>query len=178
MGQGQEPNDVGNGKVPSPWSPWMLRPAAALQAGAQLPPAPGSSRMLIPCQGPSGDAAQVGEQLSGAPGKHTGVLAGYPGLRAWARAPHSSWSCFSLNGSSFSASPASIRDCPGELRGNGWSSSGAGAREARQWPQHRPQPWKKGLGDDIPPRPLSSESASCFIHIIPNKHSLPLGFSP
>lgn len=63
-----------------------------------------------------------------------------------------------------------IRDCPGELRGDGWSSSGAGARTAWKWPQDCPQPWNKGLQGQFPP--------SCFIHTVPNKHPLPLGFSP
>lgn len=138
----QQPNDDGNGKVLSPQGCWMPRSPAALQAGAQLPPAPRSSWMLVPCQGPSGDAAQGGEQLSGAPGTHRGMLAGYPGPQVWAGAPDGS---FSVNGSSFSASPVSIHDCPGEPRGNGWSSSGAGARAAWKWSKHRPQPWQKGL---------------------------------
>lgn len=100
MCQGQQPNDDRNGKLLSPQNHWMLRLPAALQASAQLPPEPGSSRMLIPCQGPSGDAAQGGEQLSGAPETHTGMLGGYPGPWVWAGATHDSWSCFSLNGSS------------------------------------------------------------------------------
>uniref|UniRef100_A0A8C3DL55 Uncharacterized protein n=1 Tax=Corvus moneduloides TaxID=1196302 RepID=A0A8C3DL55_CORMO len=42
----------------------------------------GSSRMLIPCRGPSEDAAQGGEQLSGAPGTHSdaGGLSGPTGM--------------------------------------------------------------------------------------------------
>uniref|UniRef100_A0A8C3MD38 Uncharacterized protein n=1 Tax=Geospiza parvula TaxID=87175 RepID=A0A8C3MD38_GEOPR len=57
-------------------------------------------------QGPSGTLLRV-ETSSGVLQEHTGMLlAGYPGPRAWARAPHGSWSCFSLNGSSVSASPS------------------------------------------------------------------------
>lgn len=130
----------------------------------------GSSRVLEPCQGPS-EGAEGGEELSGAPGTHTGMLAGYPNLWGWVPAPHGSWSCFSVNGSSFSASPTSFCDCPG----NGWSSSGAGARGAWEWPQHRAQPWEKGTAGMTFP---SESPLSCFIHTIPNKCPLPLGFSP
>lgn len=153
---------------------------AALQAGAQVPPASGSSRMLIPWQGPSGMLLSM-DNSSGVLQGHTQgccwqVLAGYPGPRAWARAPHGSWSCFSLNGSSFSASPASIRDCPGELRGNGWSSSGAGARGAWKWPQPPSLDLEKGTAGMTSHLLLSPlNSPSCFIHAFPNKHLLPLG---